>query len=247
MEYSRTNSRKSSVEASRMLTLVLAEAEVELMPAELCNHPAVIAHARQRGKLPKQILLDSNYHHAAMTQLSEGRRRGRPDITHLFLLTALESIANKQGRVRIVIHTRHEQVITVNPQTRLMRNYERFLGLLEQLFEAHVVPDKPRPLLSLQEPVSLKHVIEQQHADHVIALSKEGTPVVLPKYFTQLHKENKHHLLFLIGGFPSGSYHADINSIADEVISLYPEMLPAWTVASELLVNYGNMWRKVSP
>jgi len=226
-----------------MITIILAEAEVELMPAELCSHPAIVAHARQRGKSPRQILLDSNYHHAAMTPLPEGRRRGRPDITHLFLLTALESIANKQGQLRIVIHTRHDQIITVNPQTRIMRNYERFLGLLEQLFENHVVPNKTQPLLSLQEHVSLPTVVEQQHADRIIVLSKDGTPVVLPDYLRTLHKQNTTHLLFLIGGFPSGSFHVDITSIADEMISLYPEMLPAWTVASELLVNYGNMCR----
>jgi rRNA small subunit pseudouridine methyltransferase Nep1 len=226
-----------------MLTLVLAEAEVERMPVELCNHPAVIAHARQRGKQPRQILLDSNYHHAAMTHLPEGRRRGRPDITHLFLLTALESIVNKQGQLNILIHTRHDQMITVSPKTRIMRNYERFLGLLEQLFENHVVPDKKQPLLSLKENMSLKQIIEEQGADRVVALSKDGPPVVLQQYFTTLKKQKTHHLLFIIGGFPSGQFHIDINTIANEVISLYSEMLPAWTVAGELLVNYGNMCR----
>ena len=99
-----------------MLTLVLAEAEVELMPAELTRHPAVIAYARQRRKQPTQILLDSNYHHSAMTTLPEGRRRGRPDITHLFLLTALESIVNKKGQLNIIVHTRNDMVITINPR-----------------------------------------------------------------------------------------------------------------------------------
>ena len=226
-----------------MLTLVLAEAEVELMPAELCSHPAVIAHARQRGKQPRQILLDSNYHHAAMNNLPEGRRRGRPDITHLFLLTALESIANKQEKLQIFIHTRNDQVITVNPKTRIMRNYERFLGLLEQLFETRVVPDTIHPLLSLQENISLKQIIEQQQADSIAALSKDGKPVVLQHYFADLKKKNKHHLLFLIGGFPSGQFHTPLDTITNEVISLYHEMLSAWTVASELLVTYGNMCR----
>lgn len=226
-----------------MLTLVLAEAEVERMPAELCNHPAVIGHARQRGKPPRQILLDSNYHHAAMAHLPEGRRRGRPDITHLFLLTALESIANKQGQLNIRIHTRHDQMITVNPKTRIMRNYERFLGLLEQLFETHVVPDTKQPLLSLTENVTLKQVIEQQHADLVIVLSKDGTLVALPQYLKKVNKSKKDHILCIIGGFPSGPLHSDLSAIAIEVISLCPELLPAWTVASELLVNYGNMCR----
>ena len=226
-----------------MLTLVLAEAEVELVPAELRCHPAVIAHARQRKKQPTQILLDSNYHHAAMNNLPEGRRRGRPDITHLFLLTALESIVNKQGQLNIIVHTRNDMVITVRPETRIMRNYERFLGLMEKLFEKHVVPDEKQPLLSLQQNIPLKQVIEQVQADEVITFSKDGTSIRLQDYFEELKKQKKHHLLCIIGGFPSGTFHTDLTTISTDIFSLYPDVLPAWTVASEILVNYGNISR----
>jgi rRNA small subunit pseudouridine methyltransferase Nep1 len=203
----------------------------------------VIAHARQRKKQPTQILLDSNYHHAAMNNLQEGRRRGRPDITHLFLLTALESIVNKQGQLNIIVHTRNDMVITVRPETRIMRNYERFLGLMEKLFEKHVVPDEKQPLLSLQQNIPLKQVIEQVQADEVITFSKDGTSIRLQDYFEELKKQKKHHLLCIIGGFPSGTFHTDLKTIPTKVLSLYPDMLPAWTVASEILVNYGNISR----
>jgi rRNA small subunit pseudouridine methyltransferase Nep1 len=226
-----------------MLTLMLAEAEIELMPVELARHPAVIAHARQRRKQPTQILLDSNYHHLAMTNLPEGRRRGRPDITHLFLLTALESIVNKKGQLNILIHTRNNMVITVNPETHIMRNYERFLGLIETLFEKHVVPDEKQPLLSLRQNISLKQAIEQVQADIVITFSKDESSVILSDYFKELQKQKKRHLLCIIGGFPSGKFHTDLKTIATDNFSLYPEMLPAWTVASEILVNYGNISR----
>ena len=226
-----------------MLTLVLAEAEVELVPAELRCHPAVIAHARQRKKQPTQILLDSNYHHAAMNNLPEGRRRGRPDITHLFLLTALESIVNKQGQLNIIVHTRNDMVITINPETRIMRNYERFLGLMETLFEKQVVPDEKHPLLSLQQNIPLSQVVEQVQADVAIIFSKDGSSIFLPDYFKELKKQKKNHLLCIIGGFPSGDFHTDLKTITTDTFALYPDMLPAWTVASEILVNYGNMSR----
>jgi len=226
-----------------MLTLILAEAELELMPAELTRHPAVIAHARQRRKQPTQILLDSNYHHPAMTTLPEGRRRGRPDITHLFLLTTLESIVNKQGQLNIIIHTRNDMLITVNPETRIMRNYERFLGLIETLFEKHVVPDEQHPLLTLRQNIPLPQAIEQLHADVIITFSKDGSSIILSDYFNELKKQKKQHLLCIIGGFPSGKFHTDLTTITTDIFSLYPEMLPAWTVASEILVNYGNMSR----
>jgi rRNA small subunit pseudouridine methyltransferase Nep1 len=226
-----------------MLTLVLAEAELELMPAELTRHPAVIAHARQRRKQPTQILLDSNYHHSAMMTLPEGRRRGRPDITHLFLLTVLESIVNKQGQLNVIVHTRNDMVITVSQETRIMRNYERFLGLIETLFEKHVVPDEKHPLLSLRQNIPLTHAIEQVHADVVITFSRDGSSVILPNFFNELKKQKKHHLLCIIGGFPSGNFHTDLRTITTDIFSLYPDTLPAWTVASEILVNYGNISR----
>ena len=226
-----------------MLTLVLAEAELEMVPQELIHHPAIFSYAQQRGKQPHHLLLDSNYHHAAMTTLAEGRRRGRPDIVHLFLLTALESIVNKQGQLNIVVHTRNDEVITVKPETRIMRNYERFVGLMEQLYEHHVVPDKKHPLLTLRQHITLQQVVDEAAADHVLLCSKKGAPVVLPNYFKELKKQKPTHLLCIIGGFPSGTFHTDINTIAHDTISLYPEMLPAWTVASEILVNYENASR----
>jgi rRNA small subunit pseudouridine methyltransferase Nep1 len=178
-----------------------------------------------------------------MERLSEGRRRGRPDITHLFLLTALESIVNKQGQLTVLIHTRNNEAIAVSPKTRIMRNYERFLGLIEQLFEKHVVPHRNDPLLSLTKDISLDYLVGQQQADHVIAFSKNGTSMILSDYFKELKKQETPHLLCIVGGFPSGSFHTDIKTLAAEVLSLYPEMLPAWTVASEILVNYENMCR----
>jgi rRNA small subunit pseudouridine methyltransferase Nep1 len=226
-----------------MLTIVLAEAELERIPEELFHHPAILAHARQRGKKPQYILLDSNYDHAAMTNLQEGRRRGRPDITHLFLLTVLESRVNKQEQLQVLIHTRNDALITINPQTRIMRNYDRFQGLIEQLFEKHVVPDEKHPLLQLTERVSLHQLVNEQSADLVIVFSTNGKPVILPEYFNGLKKQKKTDVLCIIGGFPSGSFNTDVTAFATDVFSVYPEMLPAWTIASEVVVTYGYMCR----
>ena len=221
-----------------MLTLVLAESELELMPQALFAHPAIASFAQQRKKTPAQILLDSNYHHRAMETLPEGRRRGRPDIVHLFLLTALESIVNKKGQLNVVIHTRHNDVISVSPETRIMRSYERFTGLMEQLFEHHVVPDEKHPLLRLRHNVTLQQVVEHATADHIIVCSQSGKSTSLATYFNELKKQKPHHLVCIIGGFPSGTFQTDITTITHNVLSIYKEMLTVWTVAGEILVNY---------
>ena len=128
-----------------MLTIVLAESELERIPASLLRHQAIVASAGKRMKKPVDILLDSNYHHSAMRNLPEWERRGRPDIVHLFLLVALESIANKKNFLRVIVHTRNNEMIAFNPTTRIMRNYDRFVGLIEQLFEKQVIPDEEKP------------------------------------------------------------------------------------------------------
>lgn len=221
-----------------MLTIILAESELEVMPSELVNHPTILSFAQQRRKQPEKILLDSNYHHAAMKDIADGRRRGRPDIVHLFLLTALESIANKQGQLKIIIHTRHNDVIYVNPETRIMRNYDRFVGLMEQLFGKKVVRSEEQTLLELKQKLPLNKIVDGLKEDQVIAFSEDGKTANLNNYFKDLKKHKKKNIVCIIGGFPSGTFQSDIKSMADEIVSIHPEMLVSWTVASEILVNY---------
>ncbi|MEM4418885.1 MAG: 16S rRNA methyltransferase, partial [Candidatus Nitrosocaldus sp.] len=63
-----------------MITLIIAEASLELVPDEIAWHSAVKKHAKRQGREPKEILLDRSYHHTAMLNLKDAYRRGRPDI-----------------------------------------------------------------------------------------------------------------------------------------------------------------------
>ncbi|HEY8110588.1 MAG TPA: ribosome biogenesis protein, partial [Candidatus Nitrosotenuis sp.] len=49
-----------------MLSLVIAEASLELVPKELQHHNSVVSHARKMGKRPSEILLDNSWHFGAM-------------------------------------------------------------------------------------------------------------------------------------------------------------------------------------
>ena len=55
--------------------LILAEAALETVPADIANHPAVTGHARRLGLKTSRTLLDRSYHHAAMKGLSENWKR----------------------------------------------------------------------------------------------------------------------------------------------------------------------------
>lgn len=221
-----------------MLILVLAEAELELVPSKIWSHPVVVASAKRRERESKDILLDSNFHHAALKYLEDGYRRGRPDIVHLFLLVTLESIANKKGMVKTIVHTRNDDVIYVDKKTRIMRSYNRFVGLMEQLFKEKAVPSEENPLLKLEERVSLEELVKREKPDRVVALSSNAREVQLYDYLKSFPKFCEEKFLFLIGGFPKGDFKNPIDEIADEVISIYKEQLSAWTVAGEILSLY---------
>ncbi|HDO19554.1 MAG TPA: 16S rRNA methyltransferase [Thermoplasmatales archaeon] len=221
-----------------MIIIVLAEAELELVPSKIWSHPVVVASAKRREKESKDILLDSNYHHTAIRYLEDSNRRGRPDIVHTFLLVVLESIANKKGLVKTIVHTRNDDVIYIDRETRIMRSYNRFVGLMEQLFKTGVVPNEDNPLLKMERGLSLEKLIEKENPDRVIAFSAEGKRVNILDYLKNLHDPCKRSILFLIGGFPKGDFRSDVGGVSDEIISIYDEPLTAWTVASELLSTY---------
>ena len=227
-----------------MLTIILAESELEKIPNQILSHPSVTSHSRQFNRRPTNMILDASFHHSAMKNIPEGERRGRPDIVHISLLTALESILNKKGELKVVVHTRNNEAIYFNPETRLMKSYIRFIGLMEQLFEKKIIAAEEKTLLELCENKTLEKLIDEEKHDFVLCFSPDGKKVKLSNYFKGL-KEKKHkNILCIIGGFPHGDFHNDISKYSDDVISIYDETLTAWTVAGELLVNYENTFLK---
>ncbi|HHF59299.1 MAG TPA: 16S rRNA methyltransferase [Thermoplasmatales archaeon] len=222
-----------------MITIVLAESELELVPSKIWSHPVVVESAKRRERESKDILLDSNYHHTALRYLEDGYRRGRPDIVHIFLLVTLESIANKKGLVKTIVHTRNDDVIYVRKDTKIMRSYNRFVGLMEQLFKVEEVPENSdSPLLRLERGVSLEKLVEKEKPDRVVTFSPDGIKVNLRDYLESIDELCKKNVMFIIGGFPKGDFETDVKKLSDDVISIYDEPLTAWTVAGELLSTY---------
>jgi rRNA small subunit pseudouridine methyltransferase Nep1 len=218
-----------------VLVLVLAEAALETVPEELWSHPAVRRHSKRQRKPPQQLLLDRSLHHQAMKRLDDNLKRGRPDITHFALLEALGSPLNKEGLLQTYIHTCKDYVITVNPATRLPRNYNRFIGLMEQLFSQGKVPSKGETLLKLEHK-TLQTLLAEAEADYILAFSREGKPKTLQDAVSSL--QAKRRPAVLVGGFPHGHLSEATIQLADEVVCVDPEMLEAWTVTSRVIYEY---------
>ncbi len=218
-----------------MLILVLAEAALETVPEELWSHPAVKRHSKRQRKPPQQLILDRSLHHQAMKRLDDNLKRGRPDITHFALLEALGSPLNKEGLLQVYVHTREDYVISVNPSTRLPRNYNRFIGLMEQLFHQGKIPSEGETLLRLEHK-TLKQLLTETEADCTLALSREGNPKTLQTAVSSLKTKQKPAII--VGGFPHGHLTETTTQLADELVCIDKEMLEAWTVTSRAIYEY---------
>jgi len=220
-----------------MLTLVIAESALETIPESLWTHPAVRKRAKLRRTHPQHVLLDRSYHHAAMRRLEQGEKRGRPDIVHFALLEALGSPLNKEGLLQVYVHTLNDYVILVNSETRLPRNYDRFVSLMEQLFERGRIPpqEAKKPLLALKHQ-TLTQLIRKVEPSALLALSRLGKPQPLELAISGLAKKNKPAIL--VGGFPRGHFSEATLKLADEVTCIDSEMLETWTVVSRVVYEF---------
>lgn len=217
----------------RQYFFILADSELELVPERIRREGCVLNSARARTKSPDRMLLDASHHHPAFRKLPDGERRGRPDLTHFFLLLAMDSDLNANGQLRVFVHTRNDDVIAVNPETRLPPNYIRFVGLIEQLFEQHVVPSRENALLELRQKVPLVTLVEALKPDDIVILDPSGPAEPLQETFDATLGER---VVVIIGGFSRGTYTTDLRQLKKaRRISLGGRMMKVWTVASKAL------------
>lgn len=112
------------------LTLILVEAALETIPREIIDHLQVRRQAEKAGKPSRRLILDRSYHYGAMARLKDKEKRGRPDIIHFCLLETLGSPLNLEGLLQVYVHTYSGYAVKVSPETKLPRNYNRFIGLM---------------------------------------------------------------------------------------------------------------------
>lgn len=217
-----------------MLMMILADAELELVPQKLWNHPSIIRNAKKRKKKASELLLDSSIHSSALGKEDRGRR-GRPDIVYSFLSLCLDSIANLERKLITIVHTRNNDLIRISPSARLPISHHRFVGLMERLFDKGAVP-QTRPKMILEEGRTLEKILESLKPKTTISLSPDGEFAEL----TSLFKEVEKPVAVIIGGFPEGDYLSPVSDLSDRMVSISPHLLKVWTVVSHVLVSYNQ-------
>ncbi|KUO40205.1 MAG: hypothetical protein AVW06_02725 [Hadesarchaea archaeon DG-33-1] len=222
-----------------MLHLVLADAELETVPTEIASQRAIGWQARRRGRKPTEILLDSNFHHPAMRGLPDAERRGRPDIVHVCLLAALDTPLNREGLLRLYVHTRQNKLITIDPATRLPRAYNRFVGLIEHLFLTGVAPPE-NPLLRLRN-APLEKIINQTKPAKTMTFSERGNRKLHSELFQGISKDDE--ICAIVGGFPHGDFLSNVTELSDELVCVDPEHLEALTVFTRVICAYEDAFK----
>ena len=218
-----------------MLKLVFLDTSLELVPPNIAKHPAIVKDARRRKKKPTRIILDDSKHHLAMKDLRNREKRGRPDIIHQCLLSVLDSRASKY--IDIYVHTIDGKIIWINNKTRLPRNYNRFIGLMEDLFDKKEIKANGDVLLKILK-VDLRYILKD--ADIVVVLTENGDKD--EEFLKEVFKLKNPAVC--IGAFPHGDFEEEtmnvLRSLNAEFVALSKEPLTSLYITNRVICIYEN-------
>lgn len=215
------------------IALALVDASLELVPKEIAKHPAVEKTARRRGKRPLAMMLDKSLHYHAMKRLPNQEKRGRPDIVHLCMLEVLESPLNMRGLISLYVHTVMGQVIRVRSDVRFPKNYNRFLGLMEQLLVSGRVPFQGEALLEIIGN-GINGVVDDFRPERIVLLSEKGVRKSPLKLASELLSDGARTMI-MVGAFPHGDFSEEVKNVADEEVSFYSGVLQGFIAISIIM------------
>ena len=216
-----------------MISLILSESALELVPYELEEHPSVVSHAKKLGKYPSDILLDNSWHFAAMKGIKNEIKRGRPDLVHFSILEATTIPLYYQNELNLFVHTIDNKVIRFGKNVHIPKSYHRFQGVIEKLFQEKKIISKNELLLDMTEQ-TFSELIKEINPSSVIGFSTEGE---LSSY-QKIASEIPDNSCIVLGGFQKGHFS---DSVQNEITNLYSvgnESFEGHVVTSRILYEY---------
>lgn len=215
-----------------MLSLIIAESSIELVPKEIRNHPAVLASAKKFEKKPSEILLDNSWHFGAMKGIKNENKRGRPDLVHFSLLEATSIPLYFENEISIYVHTIDDKVIFIGKDVRLPKSFHRFVGLIEKLYREKVIKADNKKLLELQE-MDFTSLIATINPTKIVGLSTDGAPSTYDDVVSQLDDA-----CLVVGGFQKGHFSDLIKNKIDVSFTVENRSLESHIVLSRILYEY---------
>ena len=216
-----------------MVSLIISESALELIPFELENHPSVVSHARKLGKYPSEILLDNSWHFAAMKGIKNEIKRGRPDLVHFSILEATTIPLYLQNKLNLFVHTVDDKVIHFGKNVHLPKSYHRFEGVIEKLYQEKKIMTKNELLLEIKEQTFLE-LINEINPSKIIGFSTEGKSSSYEKIAAQISDNS----CIVIGGFQKGHFSDTVQNTITDLYSVGNESFEGHVVASRILYEY---------
>jgi len=216
-----------------MISLVLSESSLELVPSELQDHPSVVSHARKLGKHPSEILLDNSWHFAAMKGIKNEMKRGRPDLVHFSILESTTIPLYLQNKIKIYIHTINDKVIYFGYNVHIPKSYHRFEGVIEKLYQEKKIIANNEVLLEIKEK-TFSELLDEINPSKVIGFSTKGNPSSYEKIATEISDD----ACIAVGGFQKGHFSDLIENKVTDLYSVGDESFEGHVVVARLLYEY---------
>lgn len=216
-----------------MLSLVIAESALELVPVELQRHNSVIASARRFNKKPSEILLDISWHFAAMKGIKNEIKRGRPDLVHFSLLESCSIPLYFENKLNVFVHTIDDKVISLGQNVRLPKSYHRFIGLVEKLYATGRIEENNNTLLEIKE-MNFGDLIKKINPKQTIALSSKG----IKSSYQKVAEEMDDDTCLVVGGFSKGQFSDKNKDYFNKIVLVDKNPLEAHIIISRVLYEY---------
>ena len=213
-----------------MISLILSESSLELVPSELEHHPSVISHARKLGKYPSKILLDNSWHFAAMKGIENEMKRGRPDLVHFSILEATTISLYLQNKMKLYVHTLDDKVISFGKNVHIPKSYHRFEGVIEKLYQEKEIITNDDVLLEIEEK-TFSELLDEINPSKVFGFSTKGTKSTYEK----IAKEIDDDACIIVGGFQKGHFSDSVQSKITDLYSVGDESFEGHVVVARML------------
>ena len=217
-----------------MISLVLSESSLELVPTELKHHPSIISHARKLGKHPSEILLDNSWHFAAMKGIDNELKRGRPDLVHFSILEATTIPLYLKNKIKLYVHTLDDKVISFGENVHIPKSYHRFEGVIEKLYQDKKITTKDDELLLEIKEKTFSELIDEINPSKVIGFSTNGTK----NTYEKIAKEITYNTCIVLGGFQKGHFSDSVENKITELYSVGDESFEGHVVIARMLYEY---------
>jgi rRNA small subunit pseudouridine methyltransferase Nep1 len=216
-----------------MISLIISESALELIPYELEGHPSVISHARKLGKHSSEILLDNSWHFAAMKGIKNEIKRGRPDIVHFSILEATTIPLYLENKLNLFVHTIDDKVIYFGKNVHLPKSYHRFQGVIEKLYQEKKIIANNELLLEIKEQ-TFSELIDEIKPSKIVGFSTEGELSSYEKIAAQISDNS----CIVLGGFQKGHFSDSVQNKITDLYSVGNESFEGHVVTSRILYEY---------